>query len=335
MRRALPDLLQTLAEMMASGVSLQDSVRYVQAGRTDRAVRAYLGRAAAGIEQGLPVSEVLSVDGDPWLGLLLKSGEVSGTLVDLLLRWSADERRRREWTAGLKKALGYPAMLTLSSVATLGLIRFVVLPRFEAMYASLGLAGQGDGRLGFRLLQSLPVAVGLCGAITVALYLSLPLLHRICPRGFAVLARNVPGVVLWRLWRTQQFASLIGRLVGAGIPLVESLAAASEAGPTWVRAAAGQIRQNLLDGVPLARAFVGDWDPILHLHIRLAELSGMLSDGLDRVDAHCRRELERRVQRILRRLEPSLTLATGGLIALTMLSLYVPMYTALSGMAVQ
>lgn len=329
-RRKLPDLLEPLSGLLAAGVSLREAISFLDEIVTDTSMRKYLHSVRSGLDEGQPLHELGGIDGEPWLTAMLTAAELSGALGDVLATWSGQTKQHRDWIQSVGKSLAYPAVLTISALTTLVLIDVVVLPQFHSMYRQLGMRPSRVTQDWMGIVNHLPeCALGL-GIITAASTGALLFLKRMHPQVWWEIRRKTPGYRLWRLFRTQQFAFLLGMLIRAGVPLMDALETSRSTGPKWIQARAGLIAQRVLAGQTLSEVFDGDWDPVLHLQVRMAELSGQLGEALLHADVYARAELQRQVSRGLKRLEPVLTLITGGVIGLTMLSLYAPMYSMMS-----
>lgn len=329
-RRKLPDLFEPLSGLLGAGVSLHEAVTFLEASITDAFVRKYLRGVRSGLDEGKSLQELIGIDGEPWLTTMLRGAQMSGALEEVLGTWAAQTKQQREWVQSILKSLAYPALLTASAIATLALIDVVVLPQFSSMYRQLGMKPSPITQAWVNLIRHLPLVAGCVFGVAVGIAILFVMIQRTRPRVWEQIRRRVPGYSLWRLAKTQRFAFILGMLVRAGVPLVEALQTTQSTGAKWLQLHAQQIADRVLAGATLSEVFDGDWDPVLHLQIRLAEASGQLGQALQHVDVYTRAQLQRRVGRSLKRIEPTLTLITGGLIGLTMLSLYAPMYSMMS-----
>jgi general secretion pathway protein F len=132
---------------------------------------------------------------------------------------------------------------------------------------------------------------------------------------------------LVRGYNTVRFASTLGILTAAGVPILRSLQAAGETLSN--KAMSEQVDDAIVrvrSGMSLSRALGNTkaFPPVLVHLIRSGEATGDVTTMLDRASEGEARELERRTMMLTSLLEPLLILAMGGVVLVIVLAVMMP-----------
>jgi type IV pilus assembly protein PilC len=130
-----------------------------------------------------------------------------------------------------------------------------------------------------------------------------------------------------------QFMRTFSMLVTAGVGLTESLQVASDvAHNSRISQIADDLQQSIEAGNPVANSLKShDIFPPTIVHLassgeEIGSLPDMLSKGVDFLD----KDIERKVNALLIKLEPTMTLIMGIIIGFILLSVYLPMFDYMS-----
>ncbi|KVU80713.1 type II secretion system F family protein, partial [Burkholderia ubonensis] len=132
---------------------------------------------------------------------------------------------------------------------------------------------------------------------------------------------------LVRGYNTVRFASTLGILTAAGVPILRALQAAGETlSNRAMRANIDDAIVRVREGSALSRALnnVKTFPPVLVHLIRSGEATGDVTTMLDRAAEGEARELERRTMFLTSLLEPLLILAMGGIVLVIVLAVMLP-----------
>ncbi|MEY1590666.1 type II secretion system inner membrane protein GspF [Burkholderia sp. Bmkn7] len=132
---------------------------------------------------------------------------------------------------------------------------------------------------------------------------------------------------LVRGYNTVRFASTLGILTAAGVPILRALQAAGETlSNRAMRANVDDAIVRVREGSPLSRALAHTktFPPVLVHLIRSGEATGDVTTMLDRASEGESRELERRTMFLTSLLEPLLILAMGGVVLVIVLAVMMP-----------
>ena len=261
---------------------------------------------------------------------LVGTGEQSGDLAGVMSRLAdyLESRRAMSQHAGL--ALLYPAIVASVALAiVIGLLTYVVPQVVEVFQNSrqelpfltralLWLSGALQGNL-------LAIAVATAALIAALRFAWSREAWR--ARWQARLLR-VPGIGPLLLGiGTARVASTLAILVGAGVPLLQALAASAKVvGSLPLRGAVEEAARLVREGSPLHRALDSRklFPPIFVHLVASGESSGRLAHMLAQAAKHQEMENEHRVRLLTGILEPAIIVAMGIVVLLVVLAILMP-----------
>src|SRR3984957_10481543 len=146
-------LTQQLSSLLRSGMSLSKALDTLERRTQKKALAAVLGDLRSGIVQGESLSDSLSKHPEVvsrFFVNLIKAGEASGALDDVLLRLGKHQQQMAEVREKVVGALLYPLVIVC--------FMLVMVPRFAMMFKEMGrtmplptriLIGISDGFIGY------------------------------------------------------------------------------------------------------------------------------------------------------------------------------------------
>ncbi|MGI9335110.1 MAG: type II secretion system F family protein [Gammaproteobacteria bacterium] len=252
---------------------------------------------------------------------MVRAGEAGGALGVALQRLAEFQERARDLRETVGSALVYPLLLLVFSIAALGLILGVVVPRLAAMFDD---AGQ-------KLPLSTQFVVNL-GALVhdwwwalLALFIGAFLLVKAHLRDDEVRKRwdgrllRVPvfGDLVAK-YEASRFTRTLGTLLGGGVPLIEALTVGREVVGNRV------IRDGIAKAATRARAGQGLSGPLAEANVfprlathllKVGEETGSMEDMLMRLADIYDREVRAALKKAVDLLGPAAILILGVLIA--------------------
>jgi general secretion pathway protein F len=262
---------------------------------------------------------------------LVRVGEVSGTL-DQVLELLGTERARAElMRRKLTDAMQYPAFVLIAAACVMLFFILFVLPQFSSVLQDFG--AKSDSALSVFIelsdfLRANAAAVMLSAALLVA---SLWWLLRRPGAGAVVMTvvSGVPGIAaVFQYYRTSLFCRNLGVLLGSGVNLTATLRilvdimAVTGSVATWT-AAADRVRH----GGKLSDALLAssNMPPMAIRMLRLGEETGQLPVLAGRVAEFYEAKLQRSLDRIVGIIGPlaiiAISTVVGGLIVSVMTAL--------------
>ena len=323
-------LTSELSIMLRAGLALDNALRVLIEMSAKPSVRQLLETILEDVKGGVPFSRALAKRGDLFGDFyinLVRSGEASGQMSQVLERLVAHMERLRALRESVVSATLYPAiLLVVAALSLIGMLGFVV-PQFEKLFTDMGDALPLPTRFVMMLghgFQRWGLVIGL-----VAVLLGWLLWRWLrTPPGRAwwqnrALRLPIVGPLLYK-YELTLFARSLGTLLGNGVPLLTGLHIATETvGNAGLRAALGKMAPLVKDGARMVRAMTATqvFEPLAINLIRVGEETGRIGPMMNELADVLNREDETGIKRALTLLEPILILVLGVLIAAIIVSI--------------
>lgn len=282
------------------------------------------------VKAGKPFSQGLEAypqHFSPFYVNIVRSGEASGRLAEVLARLAEYLERSRELRSTVISALIYPAILAVVAVLSLVMMLGFVVPQFEALFDDMGDALPGLTRAVISLGNTvsswwwllLLIIVG--GVHGIRRWLATPAGTQWRDR--SMLRLPVAGSVIFK-YQVGHFARTMGTLLGNGVSVLQALnIAVNTVNNSLVQAALQPLIAASKSGRRMSDTLMenGSFSPLVIQMIRLGEESGRLDEMLLELARIYDGEVQAGVKRGLTLLEPLLILVMGGGIALIIMAI--------------
>ena len=323
----LASFTRDFATLNSAEIPLDDALRILAAQAPARAIRTVIASLLADVLNGSNLSEAMHKHPQVFTTeyvSAVRSGEVGGTLSQVLEEMAELLERRMEIRNRIRSALVYPAILVAFAIVTVSLIVAVLVPGIAPIFAEGG--KQMPAVIGFVLAVQAhwtQIAVSLLIVIAAAIGALVTALRR-PPARLAIdrLKLRPPLFGAFILEReTARFARSLGTLLRAGVPLLQaSTSARAVIGNRHIGAGVDRALEAVREGSSLHRALERHAVlPAVALRIiSVGEEAGKLDRMLLRAAAMFEQQTQRTVDRFMTILTPTLTLTiaflVGGLI---------------------
>lgn len=327
---------QEMITLLKSGIPLIRALEIIVQNTPFGVLREVLAKAAGNIRNGMQVSEAFASPQIPYVTIYrasLTAGERSGHLEQVLEKFNVYLGKINNLRRRMIGGLTYPIILLTFMVAVILVIAVFVIPRFSSFFADMD-APLPPLTLFFmdvtRFLRAnlLPILAALLLA-----YFAVRGIERLNPRVVVIDRLKLRAPFLGRIAHENAiavFARTLAILISGGIPVPESteLAVATFANRfhrLQVLEVADKIRQgNLLSAV---LEEVPMMPRILVEMVRVGETSGNLSAVLDESAEYYERSLDNRISTLISLIEPVIIIGLGVVIAVMLLSVYLPIFS--------
>jgi len=323
-----------LALLLKAGARLNDALELLTGDADVGRMRPVVAKLRAAILAGESFADAIA--GHPALfppmyGALVRVGEVSGTLDQVLEMLGAERARSEQMRRKLVDAMQYPAFVLVAAGGVMLFFILFVLPQFSTVLQDFGT--KSDTALGaFIKLSEFLRANATASMLTAASVIAAAwwLLRRRSTRAaiLSALAR-MPGIGnVFQYYRTSLFCRNLGVLLGAGVNLTATLRilvdimATTGSEQDWA-AAADRVRHGgkLSDTLSVANSL----PPMAVRMLRLGEETGQLPTLAGRVAEFYETKLQRSLDRIVGIVGPlaivAISTVVGGLIVSVMTAL--------------
>lgn len=264
---------------------------------------------------------------------VVRIGEQTGRLAESLDFLHDYYTKRTAQKKMVSSAVSYPLVILCTAVAVVAFMLAVIVPMFEQVYSRMGGELPALTRWIIAFSKSFP-RFALLFALVAAAAGSLLYYYRKqewLQARLAALLLGLPVVSqIVKHHYQAHFCKLLYLLVSSGVPLLDSIGMLADVIVFYpYRKSFARICTGLEHGQLLSTgtgAFPQLYDRKLVSLIRVGEETNRLPDMLSRQGTALSAELEHRIRRMGSLLEPVLILLVGMLVAVILISMYLPMF---------
>ena len=323
-----------LALLLKAGARLDDALELLGSDADVGQLRPVVGKLRASLLSGESFAEAVSAHPalfPPMYAALVRVGEVSGTLDQVLEMLGAERTRSEQMRRKLTDALQYPLFVLIASIGVMLFFILFVLPQFSSILQDFGAKSDSALNAFIRLSEFMHAnRAALLLASGTLLAVAWWLLRR--PGAKASIVNTVarmPGVAgIFQFYRASLFCRNLSVLLGSGVSLAATLRilidimAVTGNVEIWT-AAADRVRQG--GKLSEALAASSSLPPMAVRMLRLGEETGQLPVLAGRVAEFYEAKLQRSLDRIVGIVGPlaivSISAVVGGLIVSVMTTL--------------
>ena len=318
---------------LVSVAPLEEALRTIALQADRPAVRRVLEGVHGGVMEGRRLSDAMALQGQafpPLYRAMVSAGEASGALEPILERLADGLERDQTVRGKVITALVYPAVLAVVALGVIGALMTFVVPKvvdqFDSMNQTLPLLtrlviGVSDAMRDWGWLAGVLLLLAvLAGAAALrnpairlqadTALLRVPLVGR--------LIRDLHGA---------KMARTLSTMIAAGLPVLEGLTiTARTVSNRALRAATETMADAVREGGGLSAAMRrADVFPSILVYMTASgESSGRLEPMLERAADYLEREFSTFTAVMLSLLEPAIIVVMGGVVALIVLSILLP-----------
>ncbi len=329
--------MSQLSIMVETGIPLSEALDCLARQATKPKLQVLLEDISRSVQEGASLSSAMAMHPktySPSLVALIRASEVSGTMSQVLHRASTYLMNELQAIKRLRGALMYPAFMFLTCAAVTIFLLAVILPRFEAVFASRG------------ALLPLPTRVLMAMSANFTAYWHLWLLaagliglglwfwprtsmgKKQCDR--MLIRLPVLSTIFNALYQSRTFRTF-SVLLDTGVPLVDALAIVRDVSPNvyyqklWM-----EVDDNIRHGERLA-------GPLLQSDLICESIAQMIDNGdrsgklslvFTRLADFVEEEYNQALRTATQMIEPLMILLMGSVIGFIAASLMLPLFQA-------
>ena len=323
-----------LGAMISAGVGLAEALDILAEQMPNKTLAAALKEVKEDVTAGMPFHKALAKHPKVFPTFfvnLMAAAEESGNMDVMLQRATVYYEKIAMLKRKLVSASWYPAMVVvIATVIVTGILVFIV-PSFAQLYASLGgelpfltqMLINASNSLKQNILIIIATVVVIATIIKLiyrtktgkyifhTIFLKLPLLGNIFLKGAIA-----------------KFARTLATLVSGGVPIIRALEiSGSVAGNVVIERALLKAKDEVEQGKPLYQSLDAKlFPPIFIAMVKVGENTGKMDEMLDTIANFFEDEVDRAVEGLVQTIEPLLMVFIGGIIAVILVGLYLPIF---------
>jgi type II secretory pathway component PulF len=324
-----------LASLLRSGVPLLRSLRVLRDQTTNKTLKKVLDDVHDRVEEGSALGEAMARHPHVFREMavsMVRAGGEGGFMEDALERVAYFTEQQEDLKARTMGALAYPLFLAVIGTSVVfGLVVFFV-PKFAQMFDRLRQRGELPLVTDWLLwtsdtLRSYGILIGIALLVLVVLiHARLQTEEGKRLRDKLQLRLPLLGGVFQSL-AVARFCRVLGTLLHNGVPILKSLEISREAaGNRILSEAIGAASENISAGQSLAKPLSasGHFPATVVEMIAVAEESNTLEQVLVTIADGLERRTARRLDLVVRLLEPIMLLVLAGIVLLVVIALLLP-----------
>jgi type IV pilus assembly protein PilC len=322
--------------MLDAGVSITNCLNLLGQQITNKKLKVSILDLEESVKKGEMVSDAMKRHKNVFPGLLrsmVESGEVSGSLDEMMLRLSTHYEKENKTVGKVKSAMIYPIILAIICVcAVTGILTFV-MPTFVDLFESSGSELPLMTKIVVGLSKFLNNNIILITLATIAAAVGIAF-YKKTESGiyfFCKLSLSIPiykdltkKVIVARFTRT------LSTLLASGVSLIQALPIVGAVlGNKIAEDALVTIRERVARGEGLSDPIRVEkiFPPMLASMVKIGEESGSLDDILNKTADFYDDEVDQAVTRTTAMLEPILIVVMGVLIGCIVMAIMIPMFS--------
>jgi type IV pilus assembly protein PilC len=323
------------ATMLQSGVTLNNSLKLLAGQQQNRQFKKTIYAIRNAIESGSKLSDAMAEHPsifDVLYSSMIRAGEASGGLDRILIQLCGYIERSAKIKTQIKKAMTYPTMVMIVAVGVItGLLAFVV-PAMAANFKDSGKELPGLTAAVLDLSDQLVNNWQTLGLFIVALVIGFRVWKNTDSgrQQFDIMSLKFPviGNVIKKI-AVGRFCNTMASMLSSGVNLLEALSiSAASAGNLSLEKFILGIRESIEKGgkfsEPLRKG--GIFPEMVVSMIMVGEETGKIDDMLSKIAVFYEEEVELAVGAMLSLIEPILLVGIGGVVAVILLAMYLPMF---------
>lgn len=329
-----------LEQLTSAGVPLLECLHDLRESNTNLYFQKVLGAVSAEVEGGKMLSQALaehpSVFSEVFVSLV-DAGEQTGQLPVVFNNLFETIRWQDELVSQTKKLLAYPAFV---AVVVLGAVAFLMSYLVPQMVSFLRNMGQ-ELPLNTKILIAVSNAFvnywWLIIGVPILIFVGLASVIQTNPMAryrFDMIKLNLPitGPILHKIIMAR-FARYFALMYQTGIPILDAIKICEKiVGNQVVADALSRAHAQINAGDSMSESFrnAGLFPPLVVRMIRVGESTGALDKSLLNISYFYDRDVNDAMQKMLKMIEPALTVLLGAILGFIMFSVLGPVYDSFS-----
>ncbi|RME15954.1 MAG: type II secretion system protein GspF [Bdellovibrio sp.] len=331
----LSNMTRQLATLLKAGIPLVDALSAVSEQTENESLSNIMAEVKNMVNEGAPLHRSLAKYPKAFDNIyvsMVEAGEMSGTLDVILLRLAEFKEAQNELSTKIRSAMIYPSlMFVFTGLILMGLFTFVI-PKISQLF---------EESPDISLPWYSEVIFDLSGFL-VDYWWALILIIFGLFTGFKVWKDSESGKPVWdaillklpiigklaRMIAVSRFTRTLSTLLNGGVPMLTAMSIVRNVTNNEVLGKAiDEARENISEGESIAGPLKksGEFPPLVIHMINIGEKTGELETMLNQVSDSYDFQVKSEVEGLTALLEPVMLIVMGGVIALIIFAVMIPM----------
>ncbi len=334
-RRDLTTFTRQLADLLESGVTLYKALTVLERQTENRSLKVIIQDIADLVKEGRSLSDSLR-SYPRFFNIIyvkmVKVGEISGTLENVLKRLADFGEKQQDRTARLQQALAYPILMLAVGIITILVLFAFVIPKLVDLFEDMGQVLPLPTRILISFSDALLNFWWLILIITlfVAFVLRRSLFTAAGKIRFDYFKLNLP--ILGKFFKKIEIANFtrtLGILLANGVAVLQAIDSVAQTVESEVlKQEAKTIAKEIKEGLSLSNAVAQSkyFPELVANMINIAEEGGTLDRSLLRVAQAYEKETDHAVRLLTSLIEPIMILSMGSIVGFIVVAMMLPIF---------
>ena len=329
-----------LSQLLKAGVNIIDALTDLRDTVDNPGFRQVVAALVEDIEGGLKLSEAMATHSycfDTVFVALIRAGEQSGTLTDVLDELSENLKWQDEIASQARRAMTYPIIVFSVIVVVVFVLMTLLVPQLAATFKTLVPKLPRETEM-LIVVSNVFVRwwylmIGIPAALAAAAWF-VAQTHDGTQRRLAELSLRLPvlGPIRQKIILAR-FSTFFAKLYRAGISVIECIQICEKiVGNRVMEVGLQRVGRSISEGQGISQAFQATklFPPLVLRMLRVGEATGGLDSALLNVSYFYNRQVRDGIDRMQQLLGPATTIVLGLLIVAILYSIFLPIYDVIS-----
>ena len=261
---------------------------------------------------------------------MVRSGELSGNLDRVLNNLAIHYQKEAKIQAQIKSAMTYPIIILIAAIGVTVLLIVKLVPMFKDMFNGRKLPGITVFVLNLSdlLIHKWYIIIAAIFAIVFVIRTYLSTATGRLQFDSRKLTLPIIGKYM-KIIVSSRFASNLSVLITSGITIIQAIESSAEiTGNKFIEKKMDYVLDNIKKGSPMSFELkkLKIFPPMMISMIKIGEESGAIDTMLSKTSEIFEEELEEAIKKMTSLMEPVIIILIGGIVAVVLLSIYLPMF---------
>ena len=322
-----------LYTMLHAGMPLLTCIETLKDQVQSKLLREKLIEIYQDLQKGAIFSTALQKHGEAFPELfisMVRSGELTGNMDGVLNNLSTHYQKEARLQAQIRSAMIYPIIVLMVAIGVTVFMLVKLVPMFKSFFRGKALPGitQFVVNLSDFMIAKWYIIIAVVVGVSFLInrYVSTP----VGRMQFDTNKLRLPGVgSLMKTIASSRFASTLSVLISSGIPIIQAIESSGQVtNNVFIQKNMTYDIANIKKGSPMSVELkkLEIFPPMMISMLKIGEESGAIDSMLQKTSDFFEEELEEAIKRMTSMMEPLIIILVGGIVAVVLISVYLPMF---------
>ncbi|NTW72379.1 MAG: type II secretion system F family protein [Eubacteriaceae bacterium] len=333
--RDLAIFCRQFAVTLRAGITVVDSLDILRKQSSNKKLKEVVEQVHEDVQKGNSLSYAFSKEPKVFPSLLVnmvETGEVSGTLDDVMDKMATHFEKEHRINQKIKSAVTYPIVVSVVALAVVILLLTVVIPTFVGMFEQFN----AELPLPTKILLAISNSITSFWyiyiiVIAAAIYFFRKYIETDAGRlKFDQFKLRMPafGDMNTKI-AMSRFSTNLAVMINSGVDIIQAVEVVQKVvGNEYIKVKLEDVKDGIRKGYGIGMTMEanGAFPPLVYQMVEVGENSGTLDYVLEKISEFYEAEVDTAIGQLTTIIEPLLIVGLGGVVAFIMVSMLLPMF---------